>query len=93
MLITLTISVLYQFGAVFIVCEIGEQLKNIFVQIDELFEQLKWYLFPIDVQQVLPLIIANTLQEAIVECFGSFSCARETFKKVRGKNSILSKFS
>lgn len=73
---------LYQFGSVFIVCEVGEQLKNVFVQIDDSFEQIKWYLFPLDAQQVLPLIMSNTQQEVTVECFGSFSCARETFKKV-----------
>lgn len=63
-------------------CEVGEQMKNVFIQIDDSFEQLKWYQFPIDVQHVLPLVIANTQQEAAVLCFGSFACARDTFKKV-----------
>lgn len=78
----LIVEVLYQFGSVFIISEFGEQLKNTFIQIDSSFEQLKWYLFPIDAQRILPLITANTQQEATVACFGSFSCTRDTFKKV-----------
>lgn len=83
MILALIIEIIYQFGAVFVVYEIGEQLKNIFIQIDDLFEQLKWYLFPIDVQHILPIVIANVQQEITIKCFGSFPCARETFKKVK----------
>lgn len=78
----LIVEILYQFGSVFIICEVGEQLKNRFIQIDHSFEQLKWYLFPVDVQKLLPLIIANIQQEATIACFGSLSCTRELFEKV-----------
>lgn len=82
MLLALVVEVFYQFGAVFVVCEIGEKLKNIFNQIDKSFGQLKWYSFPINVQHVLPIVIANVQQESTIKCFGSFPCARETFEKV-----------
>lgn len=89
MLLVLIVEIVYQFGAVFVVCEIGEQLKNVFIQIDDLFEQLKWYLFPINVQQLLPIIIANVQQESTINCFGSLPCARETFKKVNKINQSV----
>lgn len=85
----LIIQVLYQFGSIFIICEAGEQLISIFFRIDDSFEQLKWYRFPIDVQRLLPLITVNTQQEVTVACFGSFSCSRETFKKVDNDYAIL----
>lgn len=66
----------------YIACEIGEQLNTEFSNICELIDQLKWYLFPINVQKILPLIIISVQTPIDLECFGSISCSREVFNCV-----------
>ena len=67
---------------VFAACELGQRFSNAFIEIDDLIGQHDWYLFPIDIQQMLPTVIIN-VQEAIeVKFFGSVACCREQFKKV-----------
>lgn len=87
-MIALTIQIVYQFGAVFIVCEVGERLTGLFIEIYDMMENLKWYLFPIDVQHALPIVIVNVQEYIVVACFGSISCCRDSFKKVRRKKTI-----
>lgn len=82
MLIVLAIQIAYQFGAVFVACEVGERLTSLFIEIDAKVENMKWYLFPIEVQRVLPIVMVNVQEKIIVECFGSFTCVRDSFKKV-----------
>lgn len=72
----------YAFGAVFIICELCQRMNNHYDDVDDMMGQLKWYLFPAKVQQILPMIIASVHEEVSVECFGSIACNRETFKRV-----------
>lgn len=81
-LLVLIVEVFYQFGSVFVTCELGERLTNMFDEFDNDIGQYKWYLFPIGMQQVLPIIIENVQRPVYFECFGSISCLRESFKKV-----------
>lgn len=66
----------------FITCEIAERICSKFDEIDDEINQSKWYLFPLEMQQVLPIIMANAQAENYFECFGSIRCNRENFKMV-----------
>lgn len=44
--------------------------------------QFKWYLFPLEIKQILPIVLMNAQQPVNLKCIGSIPCDRETFKKV-----------
>lgn len=69
-------------GLVFIACEIGQILADAFDKINFTIDQLDWYLFPKDIQRMLPMIIEIAQESVSLECFGSISCGREVFKSV-----------
>lgn len=69
--------------AVFVACELGHKMSESFEEIDCSITQFDWYLFPIEIKQVLPTIIANAQQPVLIECFGSITCTRDNFKSVR----------
>lgn len=84
LVLTVLISeICFAFGLVCITCEIGEKLCDSFNKISVVIDQLKWYLLPIKVQQMLPTIILIVQCPVALKCFGSVSCLREAFKKVR----------
>ena len=76
-------ELLFTYMAVFILCELCERLTNRFVEINDLVDQFDWYLLPFEIQQLLPMIMANTQQPLDIVCFGSLLCNRDTFKKVK----------
>lgn len=82
-LVTTVFYTLYAYGTVFLVCELSECMGNVFNKINDKFDQLEWYLFPFEVQKMLPTIITMTHQPTEIRSFGSIACCRETFKKVR----------
>lgn len=63
-------------------CETGQRIANAFDGIDFTIDLYAWYLFPDDIQRMLPMIIANSQQPITLECFGSIACARQVFKSV-----------
>ena len=67
----------------FIACELGQRMSDAFEGIEFTIDQFDWHLFPIEIQQMLPMIMAAAQQPVLLECFGSIACTRETFKKVR----------
>lgn len=72
----------YAFGVVLIICELGQRLTHEFERIDDEIDQFDWYLFPPQIQRLLPIIMIASRQEVFLECFGSITGTRETFKKV-----------
>lgn len=66
----------------FIACELGQRMNDAFDKIDIALERSKWYLFPIEIQRLLPMIHAITQQPVSLECFGSITCSRAVFKNV-----------
>lgn len=73
---------------VFIVCELGQRMTDAFEKIDISMDHLDWYLFPIEIQRQLPMIIVVAQQSVLLESFGSIGCTREVFKNVRTKKII-----
>lgn len=78
-------SMLYGFWAinmVFFSCELGQRLSIAYESIDDKIAQLNWYLLPMKIQRMLPIMMINTQQPLKVICFGSLLCTRDTFKTV-----------
>ena len=70
------------FVLLFASCELAGRMSIEFDDINDQINRFDWYLFPHEMQQLLPIIMANTQQEVGFECFGSILCNRDTFKKV-----------
>ena len=77
------VQVIYAFGVLLITCELGQQINLAFIDCSDMIDQFDWYLFPIEIQRMLPLILNFAQQPIEVKCFGSAACDRETFKYVR----------
>lgn len=81
-LITLATEALWAFQLVFGACELGQMVANQFDIFNDKLDQCKWYLFPIDVQRMFVIILANSKQSIEISAFGNVPCTRDTFKKV-----------
>lgn len=75
-------QVIYPFAVLLITCELCQQMNFAFDECNDMIVQFEWYLFPADVQRMLPLIINFTQQPVEINCFGSTAADRETFKYV-----------
>lgn len=83
--ILLLVSIIYGLLVLFVLfigCELGERGGNLFIDISIEVDQLDWYLLPLNIQKMLPIVIVNTKQSVVVRCFGSVACTRCQFKKV-----------
>lgn len=69
--------------SVFIACELGERACELFFSVDETLDEIDWYLYPIEMKRMLPIIMIVTQKPIYVELFGSITASRETFKRVR----------
>lgn len=83
------IEVINAFGLILIACEIGQRLSLRFDECGQIVEQFEWYLFPTEIQWVLPTILIFAQQPFEIICFGSAACNRETFKIVSMRLSQL----
>lgn len=75
-------ELLWSFGLVWIFCNLCESLSTAFDEVNDVVDQLDYYLFPNAMQKILPFIIMNTQRPVVVECFGKIKCNLETFKRV-----------
>lgn len=75
-------EVIYVVFSVGVACELGELACELFGAIDDTMGGIDWYLYPLDVQQMLPTIMIVTQTPIMVELFGSATASRETFKRV-----------
>lgn len=67
---------------VFSVCEIGQHFTNSFAEIISEIKQWNWYLFPIEIQSILPMIMVNTQEPSTIGYNIIFTCSRHQFKQV-----------
>lgn len=81
------IELCYAFDILAIICEIGQRYCNGFDGFIKKIDQFKWYLFPLELQQILPIVITNAQQTVTLKCFGSIACNRENLKKVSSTES------
>lgn len=73
---------IFALALVFIISELGQRMSDTFDEIDSTLDKSDWYLFPIEIKRMLPMIIANAQEPVSLECFGSIICSRNTFKNV-----------
>lgn len=83
------VQVVWSLSLAFVPCEIGERLTAAFIAIFEDLCALDWYMYPIEMQKVLPLIMLNAHELITIECFGEISCTRDVFKSVSKCKSII----
>lgn len=76
------INGIFGLATIFSASELGQRMNDAFEEIDLSIDQFNWYLFPIGIQRLLPMIIANAQQTVSMECFGSIVCTRDVFKNV-----------
>lgn len=81
-LITIVLRLFWSFVALLFVCEIGERTTDKFNKLNSKIYQCDWYVFPIKMQQMLVIVLANAQRPVIVKGFANTLCARESFKKV-----------
>lgn len=67
---------------VFIACELGQRLTDAFEEIEDIVDHFDWYLFPNEIKRILLIVMVIAQQPVEMECFGSISCSRVTFKNV-----------
>lgn len=73
----------YAVCIVFVTCERGEQFTITYGELENVIKEFDWYLFSIEIQRLLPIILLGAQQPIELQCFGSLSTSRESFKKVR----------
>lgn len=69
-------------AVVFSVFEFGERLGGTVDEINDMYEQFRWYQFPREVQQLLTTLIVFAQRPIEIRIIGSTTCGRITFKNV-----------
>lgn len=83
MLVLLIISyACYSFGLVLLACELSQRVTLAFDEISDITDQLDWYLFPNELQRILPIFLIGVQEPVNFYCFASITCSRATFKSV-----------
>lgn len=66
----------------FLVCELCQRASDAFEEINDIIGAFDWYLFPDEINRLLPTIIILAQQTVMIDCFGSLGCNRDAFKRV-----------
>lgn len=64
-------------------CEVGQRWSDAYLEIIDRIDQFDWYLCPMNVQRMLPILLIVAQQPVKLRMTGSTSTNRDTFKKVR----------
>lgn len=72
----------WSFVQIFYLCDFGESVSGRYASISENIYQSNWYLFPFDVQRLLPIIMISAQQPIILRGLGNVLYTREAFKNV-----------
>lgn len=67
---------------VFAACECVQRFTDAFGEINDVIDQLDWYLYPVEIQRLLIPIMMNAQKPVTINFFGSITCCREQFRKV-----------
>lgn len=79
----LIIEGFFSFALIFIACELGERASLAFKEIDYTVGKFDLYSFPANVKKMLPIFLIVVQEPFNFVVFGSITCSRESFKKVR----------
>lgn len=72
----------WSFAGIFGTCEFGQRLSGTFEEINDVYDQFDWYLFPCDVQRILTFLRVVAQNPIELHVIGSVSCGRITLKNV-----------
>lgn len=64
-------------------CEFGERVNNAFIDLNRVFDRLSYYLFPNEIQRILPTLLMAFQQPVLLRGFGNLIFERTTFKMVK----------
>lgn len=67
---------------IFATCELGQRFTNAFIEVDDDLAHLKFYLLPMEIRRVLPIIMIYSQEPLVVKFFGQMSVTRDQFKRV-----------
>lgn len=81
-MINALVLVILTFMVLWIFCFYGGMVTEQFDSFKDHHCQCDWYLYPIEVQQSLVILLANAQKPAHIRGFGNVVCARDTFQKV-----------
>lgn len=87
-------SIMLCFGTLLlsmICCEMGEQLSDTCGGVEESLAQVRWYLFPLEIQQLFPIVIQYSQERLVIRFFGSMAVTRAQFRKVSLERVIAAK--
>lgn len=80
--VALFFDVSYAFGSVFVLCELAQQISEGFNEMNDVIGQFYWPQWPIEVQRLLPTVLAVIQRPIDFTVFGTIGCNRAFFKKV-----------
>lgn len=72
----------WSLALIFVICEISERVSSGFREIDFIIGQFTWYLLPINIWEMLPMITTYVQDPVIFVIFGAVGCNRYAFQKV-----------
>lgn len=72
----------FSFAIIVISCNCGEFLVLRFDMVAEELYKSDWYLFPLEVQRMLIVVIAQTQQPTYIRSYGNITFTRQTLKMV-----------
>lgn len=81
-LILLVFLIFWSLVIMFITCMFGERLTIAFEQFSDALYQSDWHSFPIQMQQILLILMVNAQQPVRLTGFANTLCALESFNKV-----------
>lgn len=80
--LVLICQIFWSFIGIFAACEFASLQSQAFDDINGKLNALDWYEYPIELWQMLPILIAAAQQPVGICIIGSIFCNRVTFKKV-----------
>lgn len=80
--VVLFMQAVYAFGSVFVVCELCQRVSQAFNEVNGVFTEFDWIVFPKEVKRLIPISIIFAQQAIDVKFFGSLNCSRDSFKQV-----------
>lgn len=72
-MVELSIKIVWVFAFIFCVFEFGERLTCGFEEINDVYDQCSWYLFPCKAQQMLIMLLKIAQKPVELRVFGSTS--------------------
>lgn len=79
----------WSFVLIFIYCELGQRVNEAFNRPYDAICQHESYLYSIEIQRMLPVIILIAQQPIDLRGYGNFSCTRDRFKSVSGNGYLF----